>query len=148
MALTNLSEKFGTSGKLFWKQPLREVVENGVLKILAKFLQNICKGVAILVKFQAKSWKSVTLLKMISQNTFLQLLPVLVSNTPPMRLIFAEIYFHQINFPVGLFWRMTILPYFPDRKIREILRRQIFAKTANSAKKNLAKINALKVYEN
>ena len=148
MALTNLSEKFGTSGKLFWKQPLRGVVENGVLKILAKFLQNICKGVAILVKFQAKSWKSVTLLKMISQNTFLQLLPVLVSNTPPMRLIFAEIYFHQINFPVGLFWRMTILPYFPDRKIREILRRQIFAKTANSAKKNLAKINALKVYEN
>ena len=142
MALTNLSEKFGTSGKLFWKQPLREVVENGVLKILAKFLQNICKGVAILVKFQAKSWKSVTLLKMISQNTFLQLLPVLLSNT------FVEIYFHQINFPLGLFWQMTILPYFPDRKIREILRRQIFAKTANSAKKNLAKINALKVYEN
>ena len=33
MVLTNLSEKFGTSGKLFQEQPLRGVVENGVLKI-------------------------------------------------------------------------------------------------------------------
>ena len=33
MALTNLSKKFDMSGKLFWKQPWRGVVENGVLKI-------------------------------------------------------------------------------------------------------------------
>ena len=33
MALIILSKKFDMSGKLFWKQPLRGVVENGVLKI-------------------------------------------------------------------------------------------------------------------
>ena len=33
MALTNLSKKFDMSDKLFWKQPLRGVLENGVLKI-------------------------------------------------------------------------------------------------------------------
>ena len=33
MALTNLSKKFDMSGKLFWKQPLRGVLENSVLKI-------------------------------------------------------------------------------------------------------------------
>ena len=32
MALTNPSKKFDMSGKLFWKQPWRGVVENGVLK--------------------------------------------------------------------------------------------------------------------
>ena len=32
MALTNTSKKFDISGKLFWKQPLSGVVENGVLK--------------------------------------------------------------------------------------------------------------------
>ena len=31
-ALTNPSKKFDISGKLFFKQPMREVVENGVLK--------------------------------------------------------------------------------------------------------------------
>ena len=30
LALTNLSKKFDMSGKLFWKQPLIGVVENGV----------------------------------------------------------------------------------------------------------------------
>ena len=33
IVLTSLSKKFDISGKLFWKQPLRGVVENGVLKI-------------------------------------------------------------------------------------------------------------------
>ena len=33
MALINLSKKFDMSGKLFWKQPLKGVVENGVFKI-------------------------------------------------------------------------------------------------------------------
>ena len=33
MTLTNLSKKFDMSGKLFWKQPSRGVLENGVLKI-------------------------------------------------------------------------------------------------------------------
>ena len=33
MALTNLSKKFDMSGKLFWKQQLRGVLENSVLKI-------------------------------------------------------------------------------------------------------------------
>ena len=33
MALTNLSKKFDMSGKLFQKQPLRQFVENGVVKI-------------------------------------------------------------------------------------------------------------------
>ena len=32
MALTNPSKNFYMSGKLFWKQPLRGFVENGVLK--------------------------------------------------------------------------------------------------------------------
>ena len=32
IVLTNPSKKFDMSGKLFWKQPLRGVVENGVLK--------------------------------------------------------------------------------------------------------------------
>ena len=32
MALTNPSKKSDISGKLFWKQPLRGVVENGVFK--------------------------------------------------------------------------------------------------------------------
>ena len=31
MVLKNPSKKFGMSGKLFWKQPLRGVVENGAL---------------------------------------------------------------------------------------------------------------------
>ena len=33
MALTNLSKMFDISGKIFWKQPQKEVVKNGVLKI-------------------------------------------------------------------------------------------------------------------
>ena len=33
MALANLSKKFDMSGKSCWKQSLRGVVENGVLKI-------------------------------------------------------------------------------------------------------------------
>ena len=33
MALTNVSKTFDMSDKLFWKQPWREIVENGVLKI-------------------------------------------------------------------------------------------------------------------
>ena len=33
MALTNLSKKFDVLGNLFWKQSLKGVVENGVLKI-------------------------------------------------------------------------------------------------------------------
>ena len=33
MALTNLSKRFDMSGKLFWKQQLRGVLENSVLKI-------------------------------------------------------------------------------------------------------------------
>ena len=33
MALTNLSKKFNMSGKLLWKQPVRWIVENGILKI-------------------------------------------------------------------------------------------------------------------
>ena len=32
MALTNPSKKFDMSGKLFWKQPLRVVEDNGVFK--------------------------------------------------------------------------------------------------------------------
>ena len=36
---TGLSKKFDISGELFWKQPLRGVVENGVLsQILEKYL--------------------------------------------------------------------------------------------------------------
>ena len=31
-ASTNPSKKFDMSGKLFWRQPLKRVVENGVLK--------------------------------------------------------------------------------------------------------------------
>ena len=31
--LKNLSKRFHMSGKLFWKQPLREAEENGALKI-------------------------------------------------------------------------------------------------------------------
>ena len=46
MAL-NLSKKFDMSGKLFWKQPLRGVLENSVLKIKAKSLKNISEGVRI-----------------------------------------------------------------------------------------------------
>lgn len=37
---------------------------------------------------------------------------------------------------------------FVCRRIRQLLRRQFFAKTAKSAKIDLAKINLLKVYEN
>ena len=33
MAVANLSKKFDMSDKLFWKQPMRGVVKNGVLKI-------------------------------------------------------------------------------------------------------------------
>ena len=33
MALRNPGRKFGMSGKLFWKQPLRGVVEKGVFKL-------------------------------------------------------------------------------------------------------------------
>ena len=61
MALTNLSKMFDMSGKLFWKQPFREVAENVLFKISVKSLKNICKGVPRLVKFQVKSWKLVTL---------------------------------------------------------------------------------------
>ena len=45
MALINLSKKSDMSSNLFWKQPLTGVVENGVLKISAKSLKNICEGV-------------------------------------------------------------------------------------------------------
>ena len=45
MALTNLSKKFDMSGKLFWKQLLTGVVENGVFKIYAKSLTNMYEGV-------------------------------------------------------------------------------------------------------
>ena len=44
MALTNLSKKLDISGQLFWKQPLRGIVENGVLKIYAKSLKSIFEG--------------------------------------------------------------------------------------------------------
>ena len=37
------------SGKLFWKLPLRGLVENGVLKIQAKSLKNICEEVYIFI---------------------------------------------------------------------------------------------------
>ena len=47
MALTNPSKKFDMSGKLFWKQPLRGVAENGVLKFKAESLKNICEGVVL-----------------------------------------------------------------------------------------------------
>ena len=47
IALTNLSKTFDMSGKLFWKQQLRGVLENSVLKISAKSLKNICEGVSI-----------------------------------------------------------------------------------------------------
>ena len=33
MALRKLSKKFDMSGRLFWKQPLRGIVENEVLNI-------------------------------------------------------------------------------------------------------------------
>ena len=45
MALTNLSKMFDMSGKLFWKQLLTRVVENGVFKIYAKSLTNMYEGV-------------------------------------------------------------------------------------------------------
>ena len=41
MALINPSKKFDMSGKLFWKQPMRRVGENGVLKFWAESLKNI-----------------------------------------------------------------------------------------------------------
>ena len=119
MALTNLSKMFNLSGKLFWKQPLRWVVENVVLKIQAKSLKNICEGFFLLVKFHAKNWKP--LLKIIFQNTSLQLILVFLasetlyqiygSNTLK-RLIFAEINFRELNFHVVLVSQMSILSYF------------------------------------
>ena len=53
MTLTNLRKKFDMSGTVFWKQPLREIVENSVLK---KSLKNICEGV--LNKFYKKKQES------------------------------------------------------------------------------------------
>ena len=50
MTLTNLRKKFDMSGTVFWKQSLREIVENSVLK---KSLKNICEGV--LNKFYKKT---------------------------------------------------------------------------------------------
>ena len=50
MTLTNLRKKFDMSGTVFWKQSLREIVENSVLK---KSLKNICEGV--LNKFYKKN---------------------------------------------------------------------------------------------
>ena len=43
--LLTFSDISGMSGELFLKQPLRGLVENGVLKILAKPLKNSCEGV-------------------------------------------------------------------------------------------------------
>ena len=87
------------SGKLFWKQPLKGVVKNDVLKAL----------------------KVLEARNLIYQNTFLQLLLVFlasatlyqiyVSNTL-RRLIFEEINFRDVSFCVDLFSRMQILPYF------------------------------------
>ena len=42
------------SSKLFRKQPLRGVVENGDFKIYTRSMKNICEGVPLSVKFQAK----------------------------------------------------------------------------------------------
>ena len=47
MASINISKKFDISGILFWKQPLRGAVKNGVLKILSKSLKDTCEGVPI-----------------------------------------------------------------------------------------------------
>ena len=47
MALTNPSKKFDMLGKLFRKQPLRGVVEKGVLKFLAESLENIYEVVVL-----------------------------------------------------------------------------------------------------
>ena len=54
IALTNLSKKLDMSSKLFRKQPLRGVVENGDFKIYTRSMKNICEGVPLSVKFQAK----------------------------------------------------------------------------------------------
>ena len=80
LALTNLSKMFDMSGKLFWKQRLREVAENGVFKISVKSLKNICKGVPRLVKFQVKSWKFVTLQCKNTTNLYLKYLALVFKN--------------------------------------------------------------------
>ena len=45
--LSKPKQKNDMSGKLFWKQLLRGVMENSVLKIYAKSLKNVCEGVLL-----------------------------------------------------------------------------------------------------
>ena len=52
--LNQPKQTFDMTSKLFRKQTLRGVVENGDLKIYAKSSKNISEGNTFLVKFQAK----------------------------------------------------------------------------------------------
>ena len=57
MALKNLTSKLDKSGKLFCKQPLIGVVENGVLKIKAKSLKIVSETVVfpLIIAFKTKN---------------------------------------------------------------------------------------------
>ena len=52
--LNQPKQTFDMTSKLFRKQPLRGVVENGDLKIYTKSSKNISEGNPLLGKFQAK----------------------------------------------------------------------------------------------